>query len=184
MGTSSGGHLVVLAALKPNDPRYASIPCAGGGDSRVPFVVALWPVICPASRWRAYQASPGAMGNRGRAASQQIGYWLTEAAMEEGSADMAVNRGDAIDLPHILYLQNPADPMHPFANLESFVAGYRKRGGQVRLELFAGEKYDAVRSDPDSAEARAAIAKIVAFIRAEATARVGAAAKQAGGSGR
>ena len=26
MGTSSGGHLVVLAALKPDDPRYASVP--------------------------------------------------------------------------------------------------------------------------------------------------------------
>jgi acetyl esterase/lipase len=177
MGTSSGGHLAVLAALKPDDPRYAAIPCAGGGDARVAFVVALWPVICPVSRWRTYQANPASMGNRGGAAAQQIGYWLTEAAMEEGSANMAVNRGDAIDLPHILYLQNPADPLHPFASLESFVAGYRKRGGQLQLELFAGEKYDAVRSNPESAEARAAIDKIVAFIRAEAAARAGAAVK-------
>lgn len=170
MGTSSGGHLVVLAALKPDDPRYAAIPCAGGGDAHVPFVVALWPVICPASRWRTYQANPSAMGNGG-APARQIEYWLTEAAMEEGSADMAVNRGDAIERPDIFYLQNPADPMHPYANLESFVAGYRRRGGHVQLELFAGKKYDSVRSDPDSPEARAAIDKIVTFIKAEVAAR-------------
>src|SRR5215510_10882719 len=30
MGTSSGGHLAVLAAIKPRDARYASLPLAGG----------------------------------------------------------------------------------------------------------------------------------------------------------
>jgi len=104
-------------------------------------------------------------------------YWLTEAAMEEGSADKAVNRGDAIDLPHILYVQHPKDTQHPRVNLESFVAGYKKRGGQIELHWFEGEKYDAVRSAPDSSPARAAIDRIVAFIHAEATAKAEAAAK-------
>jgi acetyl esterase/lipase len=175
MGTSSGGHLVVLAALKPADPRYAAIPLAGGAafDARVAYVVAMWPVICPPSRYRAKKANPAAMqgrGSPGGAIGNEDRYWLTEAAMEEGSPNFAVQRGDAIATPHILYLQNPEDPLHPRANLESFVAGYRKRGGTVHLEFFEGPKYDVIRSDPASPEARASIAKIVAFIRAETTA--------------
>src|SRR5215467_3238876 len=33
MGKSSGGHLVVLAALKPDDPRYAAIPSPPGANA-------------------------------------------------------------------------------------------------------------------------------------------------------
>src|SRR5215470_17929618 len=83
MGTSSGGHLVVLAALKPDDPRYATIPCPAGGDAHVPFVVALWPVICPVTRWRMHRDDPSSVGNPSAVIMQEK-YWLTEAAMEEG----------------------------------------------------------------------------------------------------
>jgi acetyl esterase/lipase len=181
MGTSSGGHLVVLAALKPTDPRYAAVPLAGGVafDARVPYVVAMWPVICPLSRYRAKKANPAAMqgrGSPGGAIGNEDRYWLTEAAMEEGSPNFAVQRGDAVETPHILYLQNPEDPLHPRAHLDSFVAGYRKRGGSVQLEFFEGPKYDVIRSDPGSPAAREAVAKIVAFIRSEATARARGAA--------
>lgn len=165
MGTSSGGHLVVLAALKPHDPRYAAIPLAGGAgaDARVPYVVTLWPVICPIGRYRRAQSrnAESLIANHQR-------YWLTEAAMEEGSPNLAVQRGDAIERPHILYLQNPIDTNHPREHLDSFIAGYRKAGGTVDLELFEGEKYDQVRSVPDSPGARQAVRKIVAFIHREA----------------
>ena len=174
MGTSSGGHLVVLAALKPDDPRYATIPCPGGGDAHVPFVVALWPVICPVTRWRMHRDNPKSVGNPGAVKMQET-YWLTEAAMEEGSVAFAVNRGDKVERPHILYMQHPDDTQHPRASVELFVAGYRKLGGQVQLEWFQGEKYDAVRAAPESAEAKAAFEKIIAFIHAEAKAHAGAA---------
>ena len=177
MGTSSGGHLAVLAALKPDDPRFASVPLAGGAalDARVPYVVTMWPVICPLGRYRA--AKTGArsgQGQRDPAAiiANQDTYWLTEAAMAEGSPNLIVERGEAIDRPSILYLQNPIDTMHPRAHLDSFVAGYRRAGGTVELALFEGERYDQLRSLPDSPGARAALARIVAFIhRAAATTR-------------
>jgi acetyl esterase len=37
LGTSSGGHLAVLAALKPFDPRYTAIPLDEEHDARVRF---------------------------------------------------------------------------------------------------------------------------------------------------
>src|ERR1051325_2225753 len=39
LGTSSGGHQLLLAALKPHDPRYASVPGASGEDARLPYLV-------------------------------------------------------------------------------------------------------------------------------------------------
>ena len=42
MGSSSGGHLVMLSAMRPHDPRYASIPLSGAdepmGERNVPLM--------------------------------------------------------------------------------------------------------------------------------------------------
>lgn len=176
MGTSSGGHLVVLAALRPDDARYAATPLAAGAafDARVPYVVTLWPVICPLSRYRGLKeklADAPDTENWRRIVGNQDTYWLTEEAMAEGSPNLMVQRGESVDTPNILYVQNPADPLHPRANLESFVAGFRAAGGNVELALFEGEKYDQVRSEPSSPSAREAVGKIVAFIHRKAAAR-------------
>jgi acetyl esterase/lipase len=168
MGTSSGGHLVVLNGLKPRDPRYAAVPLVGASfDARVPYVVALWPVICPLGRYRDRKAkTPGeqAYQNRGGAVVMQERYWLTEEAMGEGSPVLALERGDKVELPNILYLQNPIDQLHPRHLLDQFVTNYRARGGNVEVEFFEGAAYDLVRTDPSSEAAKQAINKIVAFI--------------------
>ena len=169
MGTSSGGHLAVLAAIKPDDPRYAAIPLEGGAgmDAHVPFVVTMWPVICPLSRYRIVrQRIKDGKGNERQAGllEDQLEYWLTEEAMEEGSANFIVQRDDPIETPEMLYLQHPDDPLHPRENMDSFIAGYRNRGGTVHQVLFEGDSYDAIRSDPDSDGAKDSVRKIVEFI--------------------
>ena len=170
MGTSSGGHLVVLAALKPEDPRYAAIarPETRGFDAHVAYCVTLWPVICPWGRYQDRKSQPqGAEPYQGRGGTLglQEKYWLNEAAMAEGSPTLALERGDPVALPDILYLQNPIDKLHPRANLEQFVANYRKRGGKLQLEWFEGATYDLIRSEPQSAAAKEAVRKIIAFIK-------------------
>ncbi len=170
MGTSSGGHLAVLDGLKPDDTRYAAIPSAGGFDAHVPYVVALWPVICPQGRYRDRKAKPAgeqAYQNRGGAVAMQEEYWLTEDAMGEGSPTLALSRGDKVEFPKILYVQNPADELHPKFLMDQFVANYRARGGDVQVEYFESAKYDAVRTQPESEAAKGAIRKIVAFIHAQ-----------------
>jgi acetyl esterase/lipase len=168
MGTSSGGHLVVLNGLKPRDPRYCAIPLPGADcDARVPYVVTLWPVICPLGRYRSHKAkTPGEQvyQDRGGPVALQEKYWLTEAAMGEGSPVLALQRADKVELPNILYLQNPIDQLHPRHLLDQFVAYYRIRGGAVEVEFFEGPAYDLLRSDPSSPAAKDAISKIIAFI--------------------
>lgn len=168
MGTSSGGHLVVLNGMKPRDPRYCALPLGGKDlDARVPYVVALWPVICPLGRYRDRKAKPeGEQGYQGRggAAAMQEKYWLTEEAMGEGSPVLALKRADKVELPNILYLQNPIDQLHPRFLLEEFVEHYRARGGKVTVEFFESPAYDALRTQPSAPATKRAIAKIIAFI--------------------
>ena len=54
-GQSSGGHLAMLVAMRPHDPRYAAIPLPAGTpaqDASVRCVAMSWPVINPLSRYR------------------------------------------------------------------------------------------------------------------------------------
>ena len=53
-GQSSGGHLAMLAAMRPSDGRYSNLPLEDGGgiDASVSCVGMLWPVINPLSRYR------------------------------------------------------------------------------------------------------------------------------------
>ena len=52
-GTSSGGHQVLLAAMRPDDPRYAALPLpeAPDVDARVAFVISGWGVLDPLLRY-------------------------------------------------------------------------------------------------------------------------------------
>jgi acetyl esterase len=175
MGTSSGAHLAVLAAMKPFDPRYAAIAAPQGAprfDASAAYAVALWPVICPLGRYR-YAKQRQAEGNPIKVRTEQIRsqdrYWVTEDAMGEGSPVKVLERGDKVATPDVLYLQNPIDDLHPMENLEQFVAGYRNAGGKLQLELFEGAAYDLVRTQPESAEAKRMVEKIIAFVRQHAS---------------
>lgn len=167
-GTSSGGHLAVLAAMKPHDPRYAAIRLSGGEhvDARVRFAMTLWPVICPLGRYQDAGANPPEKANADPPgpAIRQLRYWLNEEAMAEGSPRLALARGDKVELPNLLYVQNLADPIHPRANLEDFVARYRKAGGAVELHMMEGTPYDIVRSKPDSPGGQAAMRAMTEFV--------------------
>ena len=60
VGSSSGGHLVLLNSMRPSDPRYAALPLAGvPSDSASPdYVIALNPIPDPVAR-RAYAQEAG-----------------------------------------------------------------------------------------------------------------------------
>ena len=170
MGTSSGGHLVVLNGMKPQDPRYAARDLPGF-DARTPYVVTLWPAICPLARFRhpgAMVAGEEAYGHDANPVIMQKKYWLSEDAMAEGSPLLALERGDSVEVPSILYVQHRDDGLHPAEIMDRFVAAYRKRGGVVQLENFGGERYDSVRAAPSSEIAQRVFDRIAEFVHERA----------------
>src|SRR6266404_8871995 len=54
LGSSSGSHQAMLAAMRPQDPRYAALPLPAGAptvDASLRCVVLCWPVIDPLARY-------------------------------------------------------------------------------------------------------------------------------------
>jgi acetyl esterase/lipase len=170
LGVSSGAHQGMLLAMRPHDPRYASIPLAGDVDATVRCVVLCWPVIDPLARYR-YAKALKAKGQPypdvvDRVLPCHDEYWNTEEAMAEGNPVLALERGEPVERPPVLYVQGARDIAHPRPDLDRFVTHYRKAGGHVDLELFDGEAEGFVNKNPDAPASKAALATIVAFVRA------------------
>jgi len=145
MGNSSGGHQAMLLAMRAFDSRYGALPQPAGStfDATVRAVIMCSPVIDPIGRYR-YAKDIEAKGKPYALAVDELipchdKYWQTEAAMDEGSPATALEKGERVQLPPVLYLQGTEDLAHPRPHLDRFVAAYRKAGGVVDLELFEGE---------------------------------------------
>jgi acetyl esterase/lipase len=171
IGISSGGHLAMLAAMRPRDKRYAALPLASraGLDATVAAVVMVWPVIDPLRRFhhaKRLQAAGGTYPEQiDRVIPSHTKFWGTEDAMEEGNPVGILDRGEAVEMPPVLYVQGANDIVHPKVDLERFVASYRKRGGKVDLTLYEGEGGGFIR-DPASKAAPLAMQRIVDFVHA------------------
>jgi len=170
LGVSSGAHQGMLLAMRPDDPRYAALPLAGGPDARVGCVVLCWPVIDPLARYR-YARALKAKGQPYPEVVDRVlpchdEYWKTEEAMAEGNPVQALERGEPVELPPSLYLQGMRDVAHPRPDLDRFVTLYRKAGGRVDLELFDGEAEGFINKNPDTPAAKKALDTIIAFVHA------------------
>lgn len=171
IGISSGGHQAMLGGLRPADSRYAALPMAGSPhvDARVGCAVLVWPVIDPLCRYHHAQRLKASGGSYPAQIDSVIPlhmkFWGSEEAMEEGNPVGILERGEPVDLPPVLYVQGAGDVVHPRADLERFVAAYRKRGGEVDLALYEGEAEGFIRN-PQSKAGPVALQRIVDFVRA------------------
>lgn len=145
-GQSSGGHLAMLAAMRPADPRYTAIDVgAAGVDARVQCVGMTWPVINPISRYnhakrqRAGANPPGWVGD---IPERHDAYWGSEANMIEGNPMLALERGEKVETPPAIWIQGRPDPVHDYRDPDSpldlneperFAANYRKAGGAIEV---------------------------------------------------
>jgi acetyl esterase/lipase len=157
LGTSSGGHLLLLNVLRPDDARYAALPhpC----DASLAFAVACWPVADPLARYRAVQARGNA-----RLVAAHHQFWPDEAAMEEGSPQAILARGESVRTPPVLIMQGTADDNLTPDMAPRFAAAYAAAGGKITLEMFPEMPHAFIPADPTGAEATRALALIIDFV--------------------
>lgn len=171
MGNSSGAHQAMLLGMRPFDPRYGALPAPAGApaaDATVRCVVMCSPVIDPLGRYH-YARQLKAGGPPYPPVVDEVlpchdAYWRTEEAMADGSPALALERGETLQLPPVLYLQGTEDVAHPRPHLDRFVAAYRQAGGSVDLELFDGESQGFITRKAGSPASSRAIALIVEFV--------------------
>jgi acetyl esterase len=166
LGTSSGGHLLLLNALRPRDPRYTALPLAQSGappaSSQVLHHIALcWPIAEPLERYRWARRT-----SRPQLAAAHERYWGDEAAMADGSPQLILDRRepDLTHLPDLLVVQGTADENIPAGATARFVRCYRAAGGQADLRMFAGLPHGFITRDVNQPQSQQAIEVIVSFI--------------------
>ncbi|MCX7362817.1 MAG: alpha/beta hydrolase [Alphaproteobacteria bacterium] len=176
-GQSSGGHLAMLVAMRPHDPRYAGIALPAGSpmhDASVRCVVMSWPVINPFSRYRhakraEMQTPPPAWPKS--IIARQDSYWGSEVAMAEGNPLLALERGEKVLTPPAIWFQAHGDIMHDYKDVESsfdgnepqrFCANYRKAGGSIALDYIDMERKPG--ASPDLSKCGDMFGQMVEFV--------------------
>jgi acetyl esterase/lipase len=172
VGGSSGGHLVMLAALTPNTPAFGTTPVAAPADvdASVGYALPLWPILDPLARYRYLLArrrepdrtprDPFFQAERLIAAHD--GFFGAEATMAEASALRVVESGTAEALPPIWIAHPELDENVTLEMTERFVAAYRAAGGPVELEVFPGVGHAFANFPGDAADR--CIARMRSFI--------------------
>ena len=161
VGTSSGGHQIMLSALRPRDPRYTALPLPGAAtDASLAFVALCWPINNPFARYRMTK-------ERGLTRLQQAhdAYWANEAEMEDGSPTLILERGEKVSLPPTLLLQGTNDDNVTPDMADAFAAAYRKAGGSIELHKFEGAPHAFIARNPAAPAAVKALETIVSFVR-------------------
>jgi acetyl esterase/lipase len=160
LGTSSGGHLVLLSAVRPFDPRYAALPLPSGdgADASLGYVVACWPPVDPYLRYEFARET-----GRDSLVEATLGCFGTTEVMKSASPERIVAAGRAQALPPVLVVQGTADANIPMPMIERFSATYRAAGGALQLEAFADEPHGfAMQPGPQGERALALILDFVA----------------------
>jgi acetyl esterase/lipase len=135
LGSSSGGHVVQLCAMRPHDARYAmyALPEAPHLDATLTYVVARSPISDPAARYEQAQK----MQREGLIKNSEL-YFKPWETIFEGNPQRILERGEAVNMPPMFILQGELDDNVLPAVQEHFVATYRAAGGEIDYEVYAG----------------------------------------------
>jgi acetyl esterase/lipase len=165
LGTSSGGHQLLLSVLMPEEPRYAALPFAEAPaeDARLPYIVLCWPISDPLARYRMVREK----GNT-RLVEAHDAYWPSEAAMAEGNPQLIVEQGAVAPLPQAIVVQGTGDDNVTPDMADRFASAYRAGGGRLALHKFAGQPHTFIMRDPASDASRQATELIRDFVLEQA----------------
>src|SRR5215469_16075553 len=161
-GTSSGGHQVLLAAIRPDDPRYRALPLAEAPDvdAKLAFVISGWGVLFPLERYKLAKQR----GDDKLAANHER-FFGSEAAQIEATPGLILERGEKVFLPPAMVFQGTRDQWTPPELAERLAADYRKAGGQIDLLLLEGARHTFLNEHPFDPNSVKALKAMIAFIK-------------------
>jgi acetyl esterase/lipase len=161
-GTSSGGHQVLLAAIRPDDPRYRALPLAEAPelDARLAFVVSGWGVLFPLERYKLAKAE----GDVALAKGHDI-FFGTEDAQLEATPALAIERGEKVFLPPAMVFQGTKDKWTSVELAQRLAADYRKAGGEIDLMLLEGAHHTFLNEHPFDPNSVKTLKAVIAFIK-------------------
>ena len=140
-GSSSGGHVADLLAMRPRDARYTaiSLPAAPHVDAKVAYVATRSPISDPYARFQHAERM-----RRAEMIQNHRTYFDPWETIFEGNPQQMLERREAVALPPLLIMQGALDDNVLPALQEKFAAAYNAAGGDCQLHVFEGSEHEWV----------------------------------------
>ena len=140
-GSSSGGHVAQLIAMRPRDARYNAVPlpAAPGLDSSAAYVATRSPISDTYARWQ--QAEKLKRENLITASKTYFRPW---ESIHESNPQEILDRREQVVLPPMLIMVGELDDNILPSVQEKFAKTYRAAGGDCRVELFPQSEHEWV----------------------------------------
>jgi acetyl esterase len=138
-GSSSGGHVAQLLAMRPRDPRYTAIAGAAGVDASIAYMASRSPISDPYARFQQAER----MKRAGMIENSRI-YFNPWETIYEGNPQLILERREPVSLVPMLIMQGGLDDNVLPAVQEKFAATYRAAGGVCDLTVFEGSEHEWV----------------------------------------
>jgi acetyl esterase len=159
-GSSSGGHVAELLAMRPDDARYSAIPLADGPgiDATVAWVATRSPVSNTAARF----ANAERRKNEGMIKNNKV-FFVPWESIHESNPQEILERKEAKNLPPLLIMQGALDDNVLPEVQEKFAATWRAAGGVCEYRLFENSVHEWVAEPgPQTDKARDTVKEFVA----------------------
>jgi acetyl esterase/lipase len=159
-GSSSGGHVAELLAMRPRDERYNAIPLpeAANVNASVAWVAMRSPVSNPLARYEnAVTMKREPMMNNHKT------FFVPWDTIHESNPQEILDRHEAVTLVPFLIMQGALDDNVRPAVQEKFVATYKAAGGDVQFHVFEDSEHEWVaKPGPQTDKAREMVKAFIA----------------------
>ena len=134
LGSSSGGHVVELIAMRPNDPRYNEFVLeeAPNLDTTMNYVIGRSPISNTDARYE----NAKRRGRQNMMHNNET-YFNPWDSIHEANPQEILDRGEQVSLPPMFILQGSLDDNVMPETQAHFVDSYRNAGGDIEFEVFA-----------------------------------------------
>jgi acetyl esterase/lipase len=159
-GSSSGGHVAQLIAMRPRDPRYNEIPLpsAPNVDASIAYMASRSPISDPYARFQQAERKRRA----GMIENSRI-YFDPWETIDEGNPQRILERREPVTLVPMLIMQGALDDNVLPAVQEKFAATYEAAGGVCELTVFEGSEHEWVATPgPQTDRAREMVKAFIA----------------------
>src|SRR2546430_15191382 len=159
-GSSSGGHVAELLAMRPRDPRYNSIPLAAAPsvDATVAYVAMRSPVSNTFARYE----NAVRRGNESMIKNNKVFFNPWETIHEANPQEILAREEKATLVPFLIMQGALDDNVLPEVQ-EKFAKSYRAAGGECDYRLFENSVHEWVAEPgPQTDKAREVVKEFIA----------------------
>ncbi len=159
-GSSSGGHVAELLAMRPRDARYNAIPLRGAPkvDATIAYVAMRSPISNPLARFQNAETL-----KRDAMMKNHTTFFQPWDTIHESNPQEILERHEAVTMVPFLIMQGALDDNMLPAIQEKFAKAYKAAGGDIQYQLFEGCEHEWVATPgPQTDRAREMVKAFIA----------------------